>query len=130
VSSSHEDVTRATARTEAEMAPQAVPVNVYVAGESLVVVAPMVAVTADDVQVEIRPGDAPLLRFWASVRSAGPREYLVHEWEYGGYERNVELPDGYGAAVDATLNNGQLVVRIAAGAPVAATVRPSTLSST
>ena len=108
-------VAEATATTEAEMRPQAVPVNAYEATGAFVVVAPLPAVTAADVAVELRPGDPVTLRFWAHVRSAGPRDYLVHEWEYGGYERFVETPSGFGSAIEATLNNGQLVVRVLSG---------------
>lgn len=128
MTSPHDVVTEATALTEAVMAPQQVPINVYEAGDHLLVVAPMVAVTPEDVQVELHPDEPAVLRFWAHVRSAGVREYLVHEWEYGGYERNVELPSGYGASVDASLKNGQLVIRLAAGEPVAISIRPTTLA--
>lgn len=107
------------------MAPQAVPINVYEASEALVIVAPLPAVTAEDVQIELRPGTPATLRFWAHVRSSGPRDYLVHEWEYGGYERELELPDGFGAGVEASLNNGQLAIRVLRGEPVAATVHPT-----
>jgi HSP20 family molecular chaperone IbpA len=110
--SPHQDVVEATARTEATMRSQAVPVNVYEAPEALVIVAPLAAVQAEDVQVELRPG---VLRFWSHLRSAGTRDYLVHEWDYGGYEREVELPDGFGGGVEATLANGQLAVRVLRG---------------
>jgi HSP20 family molecular chaperone IbpA len=76
------------------------------------VVAPLPAVQAGDVTVEVRPG---VVRFFARLRSAGPREYLLREWEYGGYERELELPDGFGSGVEATLANGQLVVRVLRG---------------
>jgi HSP20 family molecular chaperone IbpA len=109
---SHDEVVEATADTEREMRPQKVPVNVYEASEALVIVAPLPAVTADDVTVELRPG---ALRFWAHLRSAGPREYLTHEWDYGGYEREVDVPDGYGGGVEATLANGQLAIRVLRG---------------
>jgi HSP20 family molecular chaperone IbpA len=112
---SHQDVAEATAATEAAMRPQSVPVNVYEATGAVVVVAPLPAVTNEDVSVELRPGDPATLRFWARVRSAGPREFLVHEWEYGGYERQVELPAGYGAGLEASLRNGQLAVRVLRG---------------
>ena len=108
-------VAEATATTEAEMRPQAVPVNAYEATGAFVVVAPLPAVTAADVAVEVRPGEPATLRFWSHVRSAGPRDYLLHEWEYGGYERQLDLPEGYGAGVEATLHNGQLVVRVLRG---------------
>ena len=108
----HHEVKAATAATEDDMRPQYVPVNVYETSGALVVVAPPPAVSASDVQIELRPG---CLRFWAHLRSAAPRDYLVHEWHYGGYEREVELPDGYGGGVEASLANGQLAVRVLRG---------------
>jgi HSP20 family molecular chaperone IbpA len=121
---SHQDVLDATADAERVMRPQAVPVNVWETTAALVVVAPLPAVTADDVTIELRPG---VLRFWAHLRSAGPREYLAHEWDYGGYEREIEVSPGYGSSVEASLNNGQLAVRILRGEcadPI--TTKPST----
>ncbi len=96
------------------MRPQPVPVNMYEASGALVVIAPLPAVTADDVTVELRPG---VLRFWAHLRSAGPRDYLLREWDYGGYERELEVPGGYGRDVEASLANGQLVIRLLRGDP-------------
>jgi len=115
MSSDHQQVVDATANTEATMAPQRVPVNVYETSGALVVLAPLPAVQPDDVSVELRDGR---LRFWAKLRSSGPRQYLVQEWEYGGYEREVDLPDGYGGGLEATLSNGQLAVRVLPGEPV------------
>jgi HSP20 family molecular chaperone IbpA len=115
VNRSNEDVTQSTAATEAAMQPQSVPINVYETAGAVVVVAPLPAVTAQDVSIEVRPGDPPTMRFWAHVRSAGPREYLVHEWEYGGYERQIDIPTGYGSGVEATLHSGQLAVRLLKG---------------
>ena len=109
---SHQQVLDATAAAEATMRVQPVPVNVYEAPEALVLVAPLPAVQASDVTVELRPG---CVRFWAHVRSAPPREYVVHEWEYGGYERELDLPDGFGGGLEASLANGQLVVRVLRG---------------
>ena len=107
------------------MRPQNVPVNVYETTGALVVMAPLPAVTADDVTVELRQG---MLRFWASLRSAGPREYLVHEWEYGGYEREIDLPTGFGSGVEATLANGQLAIRVLRGDPAGdLSVKPTAL---
>jgi HSP20 family molecular chaperone IbpA len=108
----HQEVTDATAAAEAAMPPQRVPVNVYETPGALVVIAPLPAVTADDVTIELRPGT---LRFWARLRSAGPREFLVQEWDYGGYEREVDVPEGFGAGVEATLANGQLAIRVLRG---------------
>ena len=111
---SHQQVLDATASTEASMRPQRVPVNVYEASGALVIVAPLPAVKADDVTVELQPGR---VRFWAHLRSAGPREYLLHEWNYGGYEREVDLPEGYGSGLEASLANGQLAIRVLRGDP-------------
>ena len=94
------------------MPPQSVPVNVYETTGALVVVSPLPAVKAEDVTIELRPGT---LRFWARLRSAPPREYLTHEWEYGGYEREVDVPEGFGGGVEASLANGQLAIRVLRG---------------
>ncbi|MCU1502612.1 MAG: Hsp20/alpha crystallin family protein [Ilumatobacteraceae bacterium] len=94
------------------MTPQNVPVNAYRTPGAFVIVAPFPAVTESDVTVELT-GDG--VRFWAELRSAGPREYAIHEWEYGGYERTVETPAGFGSGVEASLTNGQLVVRVLSG---------------
>ena len=94
------------------MIPQNVPVNAYQTRGAFVIVAPFPAVTERDVSVELT---ADGVRFWAELRSAGPREYAIHEWEYGGYERTIETPDGFGAGIEASLANGQLVVRVLSG---------------
>jgi HSP20 family molecular chaperone IbpA len=120
--SSQGDVRAATDAVESSMTPQRVPVNVHETSEALVIVAPLPAVTAKDVTIEVRPGS---LRFWSHVRSAGPRDYLLHEWHYGGYEREIDLPAGFGAGVEATLTNGQLAIRVLRGEPQALTIQPS-----
>ena len=121
----HQDVVDATAAKETTMSPQPVPVNVYETTGALVIVAPLPAVTADDVTIELRPGT---LRFWAHLRSAPPRQHLVHEWDYGGYEREVDLPGGYGSAVEASLANGQLAIRVLRGEPAGElSVKPTPL---
>ena len=116
----HEDVRRATAAAEAAMRTQTVPVNVYETSGVVVVVAPVPAVTPEDVNIELR---GSTLRFWAHVRSAAPRAYLLHEWDYGGYEREVELPAGYGAGIDASLGSGQLAISVKRGDPPSGVVR-------
>ncbi len=94
------------------MIPQSVPVNAYQTTGAFVIVALCPAVTESDVSVELT---ADAVRFWAELRSAGPREYAIKEWEYGGYERSVPTPDGFGSGVEASLANGQLVVRVLSG---------------
>lgn len=117
-----DQVADATAQTEATMRPQPVPVNVWETDNALVIVAPLPAVTPEDVTIELRDGS---VRFWAGVRSSGTRQYLTHEWEYGGYEREVDLPDGYGSGVEASLNNGQLAIRVLKGDATTATIHPT-----
>jgi len=112
--STHQQVVDATAATEASMTPQRVPVNVYETSSAVVVVAPLPAVRADDVTIQVR---GRTLRFFAELRSSPPREYLIQEWEYGGYEREIELPEGYGSSVEASLANGQLAIRVLSGEP-------------
>jgi HSP20 family molecular chaperone IbpA len=105
-------VTAATEAAEEFMRPQTVPVNVYETDAALVVVAPLAAVQPEDVTIDVGPGH---LRITAHLRSAAPRDYLVHEWDYGGYERELELPPGFGAGAEASLANGQLAVRVLRG---------------
>ena len=108
----HQRVTEATAATERLMRPQHVPVNVYTTGDALVVVAPFPAVQPSDVTIDLMPR---CLRITAHLRTAAPKDYLVHEWDYGGYERELDLPPGFGGGVDASLANGQLAVRVLRG---------------
>jgi len=79
-------------------------------------------IVAKDVTVELQPGK---VRFWASLRSAGPRQYLTHEWHYGGYEREVEIPAGYGSGLEATLTNGQLAIRVLRGESTSLRIQPT-----
>jgi HSP20 family molecular chaperone IbpA len=109
---SHQTVIDATEELASEMRPQRVPINAYETPAAFVVVAPLPAVTSDDVTIDLTDGT---LRFWAELRSAGPRDFVIHEWEYGGYERELELPQGYGGGLEATLTNGQLVIRVLKG---------------
>jgi HSP20 family molecular chaperone IbpA len=110
---SHDDVVASTDERARSMVPQRVPVNAYTTDGAFVIVAPVAGVADSDVSVQLTEGR---VRFWAELRSSGPRDYVVHEWEYGGYERELELPSGYGSDVEASLTNGQLVVRVMSGA--------------
>ena len=89
-----------------------VPVNVYETEAALVVVAPLPGVMPDDVHVAVEDGE---LRITASMRSPAPKEYLVHEWHYGPYERTLELPEGFGGGGTATFGNGQIAIRLTRG---------------
>ena len=89
-----------------------VPVNVYEAEEALVVIAPLPGVRPEDVDVSV---DGDRLRIAAAMRSAAAKEYLIHEWHYGPYDRWVDLPDGFGGGGTATFGNGQLAIRLTRG---------------
>jgi HSP20 family protein len=88
---------------------QRIPVNVYETDSAVVVVAPMPGVMPDDVQIAVE-GRRMTIR--AELRTDAPKNYLVHEWEYGAYERTVELPEGTSGPVTASLGNGQLAVSV------------------
>ena len=109
---SPEEVRETTAETARSMTPQRVPVNAYCTTGAFVIVALFPAVTENDVTVELTDEG---VRLCAELRSSGPREYVIREWEYGGYERLIEIPEGFGSGVEASLANGQLVVRVLAG---------------
>jgi len=102
----------ATNAVEAVLEPQRVPVNMYEAGDAVVVVAPLPAVMAEDVTIT-RTGRQLVIH--AGLRTAAPKDYLLHEWSYGAYEREVELPEDCVGAVEASLANGQLAVRVLRG---------------
>lgn len=90
-----------------------VPVNIYEAEEALVVVAPLPGVKPDDITVAVEGSE---LRIAAAMRSPASKDYLVHEWHYGPFERTVALPDGFGGGGSATYGNGQLAIRLTRGA--------------
>ncbi len=93
---------------------QYVPVNMYETEGAVVIVAPLPGVMADDVEITVE-GRRATIR--AAMRTAATKEYILHEWHYGPYERTVELPDGFGGPGAATLGNGQLALRVERGEP-------------
>jgi len=103
---------RVAGAVEQATQPQPVPVNVYETENALVVVAPLPGVMADDVEVVVEGGT---VRIAARMRTPAPKDYLVHEWHYGPYERMVEVPPGFGGELRATFGNGQLAVHIGRG---------------
>lgn len=91
---------------------QQLPVNMYEATDAVVVVAPMPAVMADDIHISL---EGRVLSISAECRTEAPKDYLLHEWHYGPYERTVELPEGYGGGGEGSFGNGQLAVRVLRG---------------
>jgi HSP20 family molecular chaperone IbpA len=95
-----------------QIAPQTVPVNMYEADAALVLVVPLPGVMAEDVDVTVEGGSVSIT---ASMRTQAPKDYLLHEWHYGPYERSVDIPSGFGGTAEGTFANGQLALRIERG---------------
>lgn len=91
---------------------QHLPVNMYEASDAVVVIAPMPAVMADDLHVTV---EGRTLSIKADCRTEAPKDYLLHEWHYGPYERTLELPEGFGGRTEGSFANGQLALRILKG---------------
>jgi HSP20 family protein len=89
--------------------PQRILVNGYSTDEAIVLVAPMPGVLPDDVEIVV---DGRQVTLRAALRTDAPKPYFLHEWDYGDYERVVELPEPVGDPVTATLGNGQLAVSL------------------
>ncbi|MFN2608871.1 MAG: Hsp20/alpha crystallin family protein [Acidimicrobiales bacterium] len=89
----------------------------YETHEALVLVFPLPGVMADDLTVTAEDGH---LLVEADMRTAAEKGYLLHEWHYGPYRREVEIPDGFGGEAAASFGNGQLAVRLLRGKPPAA----------
>lgn len=106
------DTSDETGAAAAAGKPQDVPVNVYETNQAIVIVAPLPGVMAEDVTVSIDGGAATIK---AAMRTAAEKDYLLHEWHYGPYERRVELPEGFGGAAEASFANGQLALRVKRG---------------
>jgi len=91
---------------------QRLPVNVYETEQAIVVVTPMPAVMAEDVHVTL---DGRTLSIRADCRTAAEKDYVLHEWHYGPYERDLELPEGYLGRAEGSFGNGQLALRVEKG---------------
>ena len=106
--------TRLGEAVDAATHPQTVPVNLYETEEALVAIAPLPGVMPDDIEITAEPGR---LTISAQMRTAAPKDYLRHEWHYGPYYREVEIPKNFGAQITASFGNGQLAVQLGRGTP-------------
>jgi HSP20 family molecular chaperone IbpA len=89
---------------------QRVPVNMFETAEAVVLVAPMPGVSPEDVEIVVEPDR---VRLHAGLRTPAPKDYVLHEWDYGSFDRAVDLPSIYRGQITATLGKGQLAVSIA-----------------
>ncbi len=90
---------------------QWVPVNVFELPEGLMIVAPMPGLQAEDVEINVTDNMLNL----RGNRTPGQedRDYMVKEWDYGPYQRSIQLP--FPVDMDqivATLDNGVLTVNL------------------
>ncbi|MFN0070756.1 MAG: Hsp20/alpha crystallin family protein [Chloroflexota bacterium] len=91
---------------------QVIPANVYDDGHEIVIVMPLTGITSDEITVRVSDGELQVI---AGIR--GPRqvtrEYPLHEWSYGPYQRRIELIGSVdGGAANATHRNGVLTVAL------------------
>jgi HSP20 family molecular chaperone IbpA len=104
---------RQSRQVDREHAPeQRIPLNAYETSHALVVVAPMPGVMPEDVDVVI---DGECLVLESRLRTDAPKDYVIHEWDYGSYRRSEPIAAGYGMPVTARMGNGQLVVTLTRG---------------
>ncbi|MDQ3880314.1 MAG: Hsp20/alpha crystallin family protein [Chloroflexota bacterium] len=89
----------------------AVPVNVYENDRELIVAAPMPGIAPEDIHVEVADDRRLVLR----ARQHGPGQeridYLVREWSYGPFEREIALPRDVDApSANLSYGNGVLML--------------------
>lgn len=88
---------------------QSVPVNMFHAGDNVVIFVPMPGLQPDDVEIGVNEG---VLTLHGKKRGNEQRhEFLLHEWTVGPYHRSVQLPEDVDLeSARASLDNGVLVV--------------------
>jgi HSP20 family molecular chaperone IbpA len=67
---------------------------------------------AEDVEVTV---DGQKVRISAAMRTPAEKDYRLHEWHYGPFERIVEIPKGFGKSAAGSFGNGQLAIRLERG---------------
>ncbi len=87
----HHDANRQMFWQQAAAGEQMVPVNVFDNGHDLVVSAPLPGLEPENIEVAVA---GKTLTIRAELRGPGQerKNYLRHEWSYGRYGRQIELP--------------------------------------
>ena len=94
---------------------QSIPVNVYRTHEHLTIAAPMPGVEAEDILVEVTEQNQLILHADLRGTLKDAKEVLIHEWDAGGYHRELTLPEPVdGEHSNVTYGNGVLVVALLA----------------
>jgi HSP20 family protein len=106
-----------------EVIGQQVRVNMYETTEALVIVAAMPGVMPEDISVTVDDG---VMTLEADLRTEAPKRYVLHEWDYGRYQRILQTPLGFDGNLSASYGNGQLAVRLLreGDRPARVTVQP------
>lgn len=107
--------------------PTAVPVNLFENDRELVVVTPMPGVAPEDISVDVMDDGSLIVRARMHGEGQERRQYLVHEWTYGPFERRLQLPVPVdGTRANLTYGNGVLTVAL----PKADAIAPAELAVT
>lgn len=88
---------------------QWVPVNVWTSRNALVLVAAMPGIAEENVTIRLIDG---ILTIEADLRTPAPKNYIIHEWDYGSYRREFVVGPCYGEPVMMSLGNGLLAVSL------------------
>jgi HSP20 family protein len=92
---------------------QPIPINLYRTHDRLMIAAPLPGLEPDDILVEVTEQNQLILHADLRGTLKEAKEVLLHEWDAGGYHRELTLPepvDGEHATV--TYGNGVLVVAL------------------
>lgn len=104
---------------------QSVPAKIYRTPLRVMVAVPMPGLEPADINVEVTPAPALVIRGRQRGELKGLKDELLNEWSAGEYERTIALPTAVdGALANVTYGNGVLVVAL----PVASQTRSSHLT--
>jgi HSP20 family molecular chaperone IbpA len=105
-------------------------VNLFVTTATVVVLAPLPGVMPEHVEITV---DGHLLHIRAARGAEANRDYLLHEWDARRFVRTLDLPEGAGWPVTASLAHGQLTITLArapdSSSDTHIVVRPSSTAS-
>ncbi len=96
--------------TRPDGAARRLPVNVFATSSSAVVLAPLPGVMPEHVRVVVSDRE---LTITAERDVDADHDYLLHEWNPTAFERTIDLPEGVGWPITATVAHGQLTITLA-----------------
>jgi len=94
---------------------QTIPGNFYRTHDQLTIAAPMPGIEPEDILVEVTEQNELILHADLRATLKEAKEVLLHEWDAGGYHRELKLPEPVdGEHANVTYGNGVLVVALLA----------------